>query len=496
MAQPGYPGYQQPGQQPYPPQQGYPPQGYPPQQQYAPPPGAPGQQPYYPPQQGYYAPPPGAPQQYAPPPQGYYAPPPAGYTPPPAGYPPAPYPGQAAPAGYPPAQYPGQAPAPYPGQQPPPQQQYYAAPPPNAPGYQQQPYYLPQQPGYGPTNGVPATGGVYQQGYAQGPQVGYTSGYANTTSFYATTTPPLSSQQVSTYCNQLRTAMKGLGADHKTIISVLGNLTPEHAAQLDVAYKASFAKFLHEEVKSETSGNYGHLAVACCMNLADYDAKCLYDAMAGLGTDEDALIEILVGRTNAEMMAIKAAYARMYNKDLEKVVKSEVGGNFEKTLVVLLQAHRVETQEKLDPAADVQALYAAGEGRIGCDPLIFISILCNRSDAHLQQVYELYMRNHGKDITKVIKSETGHHLEKTLLGIVASTRDRPAYIAELIEKSMAGVGCNEHALTRLVARHRDPRVMSLIKAAYQRLYNKTLYARVQSETGHHFRELLVTIIKA
>ncbi|TPX50436.1 hypothetical protein SeMB42_g02233 [Synchytrium endobioticum] len=378
-----YPGsYQGPpaqGQYGAPPAQGYPPPGYPPQQ-YAPPQHPPPGQPFYPPPTGQ--------PDYAQ--QQYYAPP-----------------------SQPPQQY-------APQQYAPPQQQYYAPPPP--------PQYA--QPPYGPSNGVPQMGVYQPYGGTAPPAV----------SFYASSVPPLPPHQVQAMCNQLRSAMKGLGADHNTIISVIGNLVPEHSAQLDCAYKASFGKYLHEAIESETSGNYGRLAVACCMPLADYDAICLKEAMKGRGSDEDALIEILVGRTNVEMMAIKDAYRRMYNRDLENDVKSETGGNFEKTLVVLLQAQRVEGHQTWDVGADVAALYTAGEGRMGCDPLVFISILCNRSDAHLHAVYDMYLRTHGKSLEKVIKSETGSHLEKVLLSIVKSTKDRAAYIAELIEKSMAGIG--------------------------------------------------------
>lgn len=41
---------------------------------------------------------------------------------------------------------------------------------------------------------------------------------------------------------------------------------------------------------------------------AEFDAAEAHRAIAGAGTNEDTLIELLVTRTNAEIAAFKAAY--------------------------------------------------------------------------------------------------------------------------------------------------------------------------------------------
>ncbi len=42
--------------------------------------------------------------------------------------------------------------------------------------------------------------------------------------------------------------------------------------------------------------------------------------MAGAGTDEAVLIELLATRSNAQIKAMKEAYTRLFKKDLEKVI--------------------------------------------------------------------------------------------------------------------------------------------------------------------------------
>jgi len=60
--------------------------------------------------------------------------------------------------------------------------------------------------------------------------------------------------------------------------------------------------------------------------------------------------------------------------------------------VALIQANRDETNQYTDVAADVQYIYQAGEGKFGTDEVAFISILCNRGEAHLRAVFDAYQR--------------------------------------------------------------------------------------------------------
>jgi annexin A7/11 len=61
-------------------------------------------------------------------------------------------------------------------------------------------------------------------------------------------------------------------------------------------------------LKSELSGKFADVIVACMMPLEQYYAKELHNAMAGLGTNEETLIEILCSVNNAQMQAIKNFY--------------------------------------------------------------------------------------------------------------------------------------------------------------------------------------------
>lgn len=49
-------------------------------------------------------------------------------------------------------------------------------------------------------------------------------------------------------------------------------------------------------------------------------AKQIHNAIKGLGTRENVLIEVFTSRTNAQIAQIKQAYLRLFQKSLEKDV--------------------------------------------------------------------------------------------------------------------------------------------------------------------------------
>ncbi len=98
-----------------------------------------------------------------------------------------------------------------------------------------------------------------------------------------------------------------------------------------------FVKDLHKELKGELSGAFERVILALITPLHDYLAEELHDAVAGLGTNERRLVEILCTASNSELQSIKTAYTRLYKKDLEGDIKGDASGTFKATLVAVLQ---------------------------------------------------------------------------------------------------------------------------------------------------------------
>ncbi|OUM62923.1 hypothetical protein PIROE2DRAFT_10672 [Piromyces sp. E2] len=277
-------------------------------------------------------------------------------------------------------------------------------------------------------------------------------------------------------------------------MNVIGKYTPYQMNQIINCYKSMCNQNLESAVKNVTSGNFGKLCVALSKTTLDYDVWCLHEAIKGLGTDDDCLIEILVGRSNTDIVAMNKAYKIAYNKSLEDDVKGDTSGDYRTTLVSLLQGNRNETNIQRDVESDVDALYKAGEGKIGTTESTFITILTNRSYSHLRMVFDKYQQKYTHSMEKVIDSEFSGNIKKTLGGIVKTTTNLSEYVAKQFENSMKGAGTKDSKLIRLAVRYREPALMKKIKEDYVKLYNKPLAKRIEGETRGDYRKLLLMCI--
>lgn len=106
------------------------------------------------------------------------------------------------------------------------------------------------------------------------------------------------------------------------------------------AYKKQVGEELAKSVKKEFSGDVekGLLAIlAFCQNPVKYYSDQLRASMKGVGTDDDTLIRVIMTRCEIDLEDIKKQYRKDYQKDLDKSVKSETSGDYEKMLLEVIK---------------------------------------------------------------------------------------------------------------------------------------------------------------
>lgn len=92
-------------------------------------------------------------------------------------------------------------------------------------------------------------------------------------------------------------------------------------------------------IEHEMSGEVRSAFKALAHSVVDrpaYFAERLYKAMKGAGTDSDALIRIVVTRSEVDMVEIKQAFLTNYHKTLAKMIHDDCSGDFKRMLVGLV----------------------------------------------------------------------------------------------------------------------------------------------------------------
>lgn len=205
----------------------------------------------------------------------------------------------------------------------------------------------------------------------------------------------------------LRGAMKGFGTDEKTLINVLSRKDPLQIEVIRSTYERTFKRRLVEDIKSETRSwfEFGLVQLARGPLLADIHN--LFDAMAGPGTKEIVMNDILLSRSNADLRAIKSAYQQTFRRSLENDVKGELSLKTERHFLIVLAANRAEDSAPVNPQQveeDVMNIYRATEGKVGTDEILVCSILSNRNDNQIRAVAHTYKQKFNRDLDTVIQS--------------------------------------------------------------------------------------------
>jgi hypothetical protein len=181
-------------------------------------------------------------------------------------------------------------------------------------------------------------------------------------------------------------------------------------------------------------------------------ARQLREAMAGLGTDEDAIFSAMAGRTQAQVNAIARVYTEMYGRQLIADLKDELSESEMKHLAMFSptaapgagkspqeQAHGLSVMVSV-------RLYQAMRGA-GTDEESLISALTGRTADERKAIKEEYKRYTGRELEADLRDElSGDDLTRALrlLNQGLLQPEDEIYLA------ISGAGTDEAAIFRVL----------------------------------------------
>ncbi|KAA0191133.1 hypothetical protein HAZT_HAZT002189 [Hyalella azteca] len=229
----------------------------------------------------------------------------------------------------------------------------------------------------------------------------------------------------------LRKAMKGLGTDEASIINILANRTNDQRQKIMLAFKQAYGKDLTDELKSELGGKFERVVLAMMLPTTELLADHLHEAMKGVGTNEDTLVEILCTRNNKEINELKSVYEQKY-----------------------------------------------GEEKVGTDESEFNRILSCYSYNLLRYVFYEYEKIKGKSLIDAIKSEFSGDIQNGLIAVISSIENRPQFFAKCLHDAMKGAGTKDDVLIRLIVTRAEID-LGTIKQEYEKLYGESLESHIK-----------------
>ena len=207
----------------------------------------------------------------------------------------------------------------------------------------------------------------------------------------------------------LASALKHTTADLKPIVHILPPLSSDNIIALRTEYKKHMkvgGKGINiaKHIKMKVPGNLGKIAYATALGRWESEAHWANFWYQSGTSRRELLIESLMGRTNAEIRAIKDAFSdKRYNDSLEKCMQVELKKDkFRNAVLLALEERRME---EYSPSSgeliqrDVRDLAKALSSKEGGETAM-INIIVVRSDGHLRDVLKEFERVYKKNFAR------------------------------------------------------------------------------------------------
>ncbi len=221
----------------------------------------------------------------------------------------------------------------------------------------------------------------------------------------------------------LKKAMDGIGTNEALIIFILAPQSNARVLACKARHDQKYPKPLLDRLKSELSGAFEDVVVALLRGdrqedvvdegLAVRQAKELHDAGIGkrLGTDKKTFIRILTQASRPQIQLIRKHYERNHGMSLERAIKKECSGDFERMLLALI----------MDPTAYYALQLKNAFKGLGSDKSAIARVLGANDKPALDKIAECYRTSYGKTLMSALKSETSGKFRRAVLTWVCSS---------------------------------------------------------------------------
>lgn len=298
---------------------------------------------------------------------------------------------------------------------------------------------------------------------------------------------------------ELRDSMKGFGTDEGRLIRTITSVPdPPHMLKLRHTYDDRFRRNLIKDIESETSGYFRFGLLALARGPLLQDAFLVDHSIRGAGTKEALLNDVVLGRSNADINAIKACYSNVYRKDMAKEIREDLSMKTERLFDYVLAAQRTEETAPVLPQeveAAVDRLNHATEGvKLGSNQDSVSQFMAHASNGMIRAVNLRYQAKYRRTLDELFSRHFSGHMRDALRLMAARAVDPIKSDADQLEESMKGLGTkDEQLVTRLVRAHWDKNHFHQVKLAYKQFHQRELATRIAGESSGDYKRLMLAL---
>ncbi|XP_065804533.1 annexin A2 [Labrus bergylta] len=272
--------------------------------------------------------------------------------------------------------------------------------------------------------------------------------------------------------------------DEGTLVRILTNRNNAQRQEIAKTFEEITQKDLSAGVKKALSGELQSLLLELLMPPLQYEAHRLQQAMAGIGTDEETLLEILCTRSGKRLREISAVYQQLFKKDLEKELKGETSGDFAKLVLALLNKEEVAGVVR----RDVETLFASLNAK-KADPGPWIDILTSRDLSHLEKVLMGLELESGLMVDQAVEKRFTGDVQLGLSILVQCIEGPYVYLAKRLTTMKAPI------VQGIMVSHCEEDLLC-IRAAFNKLTGTSLYTTLQNKFKGDYLHALLAICRS